>query len=98
MSLLIYTLLDRTFGNLCLTFSTSTCYDNLDHPSIETPHFTVVDVKKQGRHKKSVLVGAIVGAACAIILVSFLVIIHQKKKKKKHENESSFASCKHHLN
>ncbi|XP_077250440.1 leucine-rich repeat protein kinase family protein [Tasmannia lanceolata] len=80
----------RTSGNLCLSFSPSTCNDLSDNPSIQTPQVTVFNVKKRhGHHRKAILVGVIVGISCAALFITLLAFIYRRKKNAGTESTST---------
>ncbi|XP_068665248.1 probable LRR receptor-like serine/threonine-protein kinase At5g48740 isoform X2 [Aristolochia californica] len=79
----------RTTGNLCLQFSMSSCNDLSDHPSIPTPQVTLTNVKKPRSHNRTaILIGTIVGASCAALLLTLSVFLYRKRRKD--ANETSF--------
>lgn len=77
----------RTSGNLCLSFSLSTCND-ADLPSIETPQFTVVNMKRPSGHKHRAILAAAVGVACCALLVIAIIIFVQLKRRKRDDKTS----------
>ncbi|KAG9446455.1 hypothetical protein H6P81_012583 [Aristolochia fimbriata] len=80
----------RTSGNLCLSFSTTSCNDLSDHPSIPTPQVTLVNVKKPPSHnRKAILVGAIIGASCAVLLLVVSVFLYRRRRENASEANSS---------
>ncbi|XP_068657785.1 probable LRR receptor-like serine/threonine-protein kinase At5g48740 isoform X2 [Aristolochia californica] len=80
----------RTSGNLCISFSTTSCDDLSDHPSIPTPQVTLLNVKKpQSHNRKAILLGTIVGASCLVLLLTLSVFLYRKKRKDANEATSS---------
>ncbi|XP_019413036.1 PREDICTED: probable LRR receptor-like serine/threonine-protein kinase At5g48740 isoform X2 [Lupinus angustifolius] len=72
----------RTSGNLCLTFSTTTCVDASSNPPIQTPLVTIVRKKKHNEHNHlPIIVGAVGGATLALILICVLVVIYITNKR-----------------
>ncbi|KAK9160025.1 hypothetical protein Syun_006366 [Stephania yunnanensis] len=73
----------RTSGNLCLAFSSSTCNDeSATGNPIEIPQVTIFPPKKHSGHsRRAVIIGAIGGAICALILTGLLAFIFKRKKK-----------------
>ncbi|PIA36028.1 hypothetical protein AQUCO_03400133v1 [Aquilegia coerulea] len=72
----------RTSGNMCLSFSTSTCNDRSDNNTIEPPQVTIFPRKKtSGHHRTAIIIGTIVGVICAILFLALLAFMHIRKKK-----------------
>ncbi|OVA00094.1 Protein kinase domain [Macleaya cordata] len=72
----------RTSGNLCLSFSHSTCNGLSDNRSIETPLVTIVSTKKHnGHNRRAIIIGTIGGVLCAILFIALLVFMYRRKKK-----------------
>ncbi|KAK7286812.1 hypothetical protein RJT34_22075 [Clitoria ternatea] len=76
----------RTSGNLCLTFSTTTCDGVSSNPPIEAPEVTVVPQKKQSVHSHlASILGMVGGATLAFLLMCISVLIY----KTRHQHEGS---------
>ncbi|KAI3980342.1 hypothetical protein MKX01_003881 [Papaver californicum] len=72
----------RTTGNLCLSFSHSTCNGLLDNRPTETPLVTNVSNKKQKSHNRTaIIIGSGAGVVCALFFISLIVFICWRKKK-----------------
>lgn len=83
----------RTSGNLCLSFSHSTCNGLSDRPSIQTPQFTVVNMKKtSGPNHKTIIIGAVGGICCALLLIAVAMVIYRRQKQR---NDVTFQTCMH---
>ncbi|RZB60260.1 probable LRR receptor-like serine/threonine-protein kinase At5g48740 isoform X1 [Glycine soja] len=71
----------RTSGNLCLTFSTTSCDDASFSPPIEAPQVTVVPQKKHNVHNHlAIILGIVGGATLAFILMCISVLIYKTKQ------------------
>ncbi|XP_017440844.1 probable LRR receptor-like serine/threonine-protein kinase At5g48740 isoform X1 [Vigna angularis] len=73
----------RTSGNLCLTFSTTSCDDDASssNPPIEAPQVTVVPQKKHNVHNNLAIILATVGGAIiAFLLMCISVLIYKTKQ------------------
>jgi len=79
----------RTSGNLCLTFSTTSCDDASSSPPIEAPQVTVVPQKKHNVHNHlAIILGMVGGVTLVFLLMCISVLIY----KTKHQYESSHTS------
>ncbi|ONK77646.1 uncharacterized protein A4U43_C02F8980 [Asparagus officinalis] len=76
----------RTSGNLCLSFSPSTCNDVEDHPSIQIPRVTVFNATEPSvqtqKHTKMIIVGAAGAVCCALVIVGIVVCMYTRKRKR----------------
>ncbi|KAL0924477.1 hypothetical protein M5K25_005308 [Dendrobium thyrsiflorum] len=71
----------RTSGNLCLAFSVSSCDGLKNHTSIETPQFTVINMKRpSGRTHKTIIIGVVGCFCCALLLITIVLFIFWKKR------------------
>ncbi|KAL2319246.1 hypothetical protein Fmac_028215 [Flemingia macrophylla] len=71
----------RTSGNLCLTFSTTSCDDASSNPAIEAPQVTIVPQKKHGVHNHlAIILGTVGGATLAFLLMCISVLIYKTKQ------------------
>ncbi|WVZ16266.1 hypothetical protein V8G54_009248 [Vigna mungo] len=73
----------RTSGNLCLTFSTTSCDDDASssNPPIEAPQVTVVPQKKHNVHNNLAIILATVGGTIiAFLLMCISVLIYKTKQ------------------
>ncbi|KAL9303338.1 hypothetical protein ACSQ67_020601 [Phaseolus vulgaris] len=71
----------RTSGNLCLTFSSTSCDDALSSPPIEAPEVTVVPQKKHNVHNHlAIIIGMVGGATLAFLLMCISVLIYKTKQ------------------
>ncbi|KAI4354376.1 hypothetical protein L6164_003243 [Bauhinia variegata] len=74
----------RTSGNLCLTFSTTSCDDgaSVSNPSIEAPQVTIIPKKKHSSHNSlAIILGMVGGALFALLMLSLLVLLYMTKKR-----------------
>ncbi|KAF9606787.1 hypothetical protein IFM89_028163 [Coptis chinensis] len=72
----------RTSGNLCLSFSSSTCNSVPDNNSIERPEVTIFSKNKtSGHHRKTIIIGTACGALSALFFVSLLAFVNSREKK-----------------
>ncbi|KAK9280762.1 hypothetical protein L1049_003650 [Liquidambar formosana] len=72
----------RTSGNLCLSFTMSTCNDASSNPSIETPQVTILSKKKNNGHNpRATIIGAVGGALVALLLISLSVFMFMRRKR-----------------
>ncbi|XP_027336802.1 probable LRR receptor-like serine/threonine-protein kinase At5g48740 [Abrus precatorius] len=70
-----------TTGNLCLTFSTTTCDDASSNPPIEAPQVTIVPKKKHNVHNHlAIILGMVGGVTLAFLLMCLLVLLIYKTK------------------
>ncbi|KAJ0988993.1 hypothetical protein J5N97_007349 [Dioscorea zingiberensis] len=72
----------RTSGNLCLSFTFSTCNNLSDHPSIQTPQFTVVNIPKHSNHIKKEKILGVIGVLCCMIILILVAIFKYKRRKR----------------
>lgn len=72
----------RTSGNLCLSFSMSTCNDASVNSSIEVPQVTVFMNKAHNdhRHIAAVILGALGGVIVTLCIISLSVFLYLKRK------------------
>ncbi|XP_020597225.1 LOW QUALITY PROTEIN: probable LRR receptor-like serine/threonine-protein kinase At5g48740 [Phalaenopsis equestris] len=76
----------RTSGNLCLAFSASSCDRPKNHTSLETPQFTVINMKKRSVHTHKTIIISVVGCFCCVLfLVTIVLFISWKKRWRKNE-------------
>ncbi|GER33352.1 leucine-rich repeat protein kinase family protein [Striga asiatica] len=72
----------RTTGNLCLSFSLSTCSELSRNPSLETPQVTVFTPRKRKNHSHlGILLASVGTAAVVLVLISFSALFYIKRKK-----------------
>ncbi|RZC62300.1 hypothetical protein C5167_024069 [Papaver somniferum] len=73
----------RTTGNLCLSFSHSTCNGLLDNNSLETPLVTIVSNKKRKaiHDRRAIIIGCVVGVLCALFFILLIGYLFWRKKK-----------------
>ncbi|KAK6940536.1 Protein kinase domain [Dillenia turbinata] len=72
----------RTDGNLCLSFSTSTCYELPNNSSIETPQVTIFSKKQHSNHNKLlIIVGALGGVLCGVLLIALTLLLYRRRKR-----------------
>ncbi|KAE9622156.1 putative protein kinase RLK-Pelle-LRR-I-1 family [Lupinus albus] len=72
----------RTSGNLCLTFSTTTCVDASSDPPIQTPQVTIVPKRKHNENNHlPIIIGTVGGVTLALILICLVVVIYKTKKR-----------------
>ncbi|KAA8550630.1 hypothetical protein F0562_002314 [Nyssa sinensis] len=72
----------RTSGNLCLSFSISSCNDVPNNPSIETPQVTVFTKKKHnGPNLVPIILGAVGGVILALFVISLAVFLYTRKNR-----------------
>lgn len=85
---LIDACLCRTSGNLCLSFSMTTCTDASSNRSIETPEVTIFSKKTHRNHNhKSTILGAVGGAfIIALLFISISVFLYTRKER----NEATY--------
>ncbi|XP_021721079.1 probable LRR receptor-like serine/threonine-protein kinase At5g48740, partial [Chenopodium quinoa] len=70
----------RISGNLCLSFSTSGCNSSGEAP-IEAPQFTVIPERKHRGHAHiAIILGAVIGSICVVILIGLSVFLYVRKK------------------
>ncbi|AES79129.2 probable LRR receptor-like serine/threonine-protein kinase At5g48740 [Medicago truncatula] len=70
----------RTSGNLCLTFSTTTCDDASSNPPIVEPQLIIIPKKKNhGQNHLPIILGTIGGATFTIFLICISVYIYNSK-------------------
>lgn len=78
----MHLVLRRTTGNLCLSFSSSTCNDRPGNKTIEPPQVTIFEKKKTSvHHRKFIIIGTAVGVSCVILFLALLAFIYIRKKK-----------------
>ncbi|TKY68624.1 LRR receptor serine/threonine-protein kinase [Spatholobus suberectus] len=71
----------RTSGNLCLTFSTTSCDDASSNPPIEAPQVTVVPQKEHNVHNHlAIILGMVGGATLAFLLMCISVLLYKTKQ------------------
>ncbi|RDY10601.1 putative LRR receptor-like serine/threonine-protein kinase, partial [Mucuna pruriens] len=71
----------RTSGNLCLTFSTTSCDDASSNPPIEAPQVTIVPKKKHNVHNHlAIILGMVGGATIAFLLMCISVLLYKTKQ------------------
>ncbi|XP_020239449.1 probable LRR receptor-like serine/threonine-protein kinase At5g48740 isoform X1 [Cajanus cajan] len=71
----------RASGNLCLTFSTTSCDDASSSPPIEAPQVTVVPQKKHNVHNHlAIILGTVAGATLAFLLMCISVLLYKTKQ------------------
>ncbi|GMH27922.1 hypothetical protein Nepgr_029765 [Nepenthes gracilis] len=76
-------LLVRTSGNLCLSFSATTCYNGSSNPYIEPPQFTIFSRRKHTARKHiAIMIVATAGGIFVIVLISILVFLYIRRKGK----------------
>ncbi|MED6106121.1 hypothetical protein PIB30_002014 [Stylosanthes scabra] len=76
----------RASGNLCLTFSTTTCDDATSNPTNETPQVTTIPENEHNlnKHHVAIILGAVVGGVTlALLLLTISVFLY--KTIKQHE-------------
>lgn len=72
----------RSSGNLCLSFSISTCSEVPSNPSIETPQVTIFNKKQHDDHNlRTIILGAVGGVLFAVIVTSLLVFLYMRRKR-----------------
>ncbi|XP_031479079.1 probable LRR receptor-like serine/threonine-protein kinase At5g48740 [Nymphaea colorata] len=72
-------LLVRTSGNVCLGFRPLTCSTA---PTIPTPEFTVVKIKKHHKHSwKAIIIGLFSGAIISLVIIAISAFLCRKRKK-----------------
>ncbi|KAM0944159.1 putative protein kinase RLK-Pelle-LRR-I-1 family [Dioscorea sansibarensis] len=69
----------RMSGNLCLSFTLSTCNNLSDHPSLQPPRFTVVDINKHSNHEKKAKIFGVIGVLCCMIILISVAIFKYKR-------------------
>lgn len=69
----------RTSGNLCLSLTLSTCNNLSDHPSLQPPRFTVVDIHKHSNHAKKAKIFGVIGVLCCMIILISVAIFKFKR-------------------
>ncbi|KAK7349999.1 hypothetical protein VNO77_08000 [Canavalia gladiata] len=72
----------RTSGNLCLTFSTTSCDDDASsNPPIEAPQVTIVPKNKHSVHNHlAIILGMVGGATLAFLLMCLSLLLIYKTK------------------
>ncbi|KAL6002808.1 hypothetical protein ACLOJK_023030 [Asimina triloba] len=91
----------RTSGNLCLSFSASSCNVISNRPPLQTPQVTVPYMKKDhGHNQKAILGGAIGGALCALLFIGLLIFMYRKNRRGGEEGVSTSGNMTdmHHWN
>ncbi|KAF8394112.1 hypothetical protein HHK36_020317 [Tetracentron sinense] len=72
----------RTSGNLCLSFSLSTCNDRSDNSSLETPQVTIFTTRKHSGHNRTAIIfGSIGGVIFALLLIALLMFMYRRRRK-----------------
>ncbi|KAF6156787.1 hypothetical protein GIB67_033256, partial [Kingdonia uniflora] len=71
----------RTTGNICLSFSSSTCNELSNNHVTEPLDVTIFSKKKQsGHNQRAIIIGAVGGVLGALILSGLLVFMYKRKK------------------
>ncbi|KAL6497890.1 hypothetical protein OROHE_026917 [Orobanche hederae] len=71
-----------TSGNLCLSFSLSTCNELSRNHSLEIPHVTIITPRRRKNHNHlAILLGSVGGAVLVLGMISFSVLLYIKRKK-----------------
>ncbi|XP_043719084.1 probable LRR receptor-like serine/threonine-protein kinase At5g48740 isoform X2 [Telopea speciosissima] len=71
----------RTSGNLCLSFSSSTCNGFTGNTTNDAPQVTIINPKKHsGRNQRAIIIGAIGGALCAVLVIAFSVFMYRRRR------------------
>ncbi|KAJ4956616.1 hypothetical protein NE237_013399 [Protea cynaroides] len=72
----------RTSGNLCLSFSSSTCSGFTGNTSVEVPQVTILIPKKHSGHNQgAIIIGTIGGVLCAVLFIALSVLIYRRRRK-----------------
>ncbi|KAL5702666.1 hypothetical protein ACHQM5_027852 [Ranunculus cassubicifolius] len=72
----------RTTGNVCLSFSSSTCTDLPGNKTVELPQVTLFsEPKTSGHHRNAIIIGTVVGLFCALLFVALLGFIYIRRKR-----------------
>ncbi|XP_042483204.1 probable LRR receptor-like serine/threonine-protein kinase At5g48740 [Macadamia integrifolia] len=73
----------RTSGNLCLSFSSSTCNGVTGNTSNQAPQVPIFNPKKHSGHNlRAIVIGAIGGVLCAILFIALSVFMCRRKRNK----------------
>ncbi|KAK1314362.1 putative LRR receptor-like serine/threonine-protein kinase [Acorus calamus] len=72
----------RTSGDLCLSFSTSTCNAPSEQPSIQIPQVTDFNMKKHhGYYRRVIIAGSVAGGLCVLLVIALATFILRKKRR-----------------
>ncbi|XP_043703230.1 probable LRR receptor-like serine/threonine-protein kinase At5g48740 isoform X2 [Telopea speciosissima] len=73
----------RTSGNLCLSFSSSTCNGITGNTSIEVPQVTVFNPKKHSHSdhdQRVIIMSTIGGVLCAVLFIALSVFMYRRRR------------------
>ncbi|KAL3633330.1 hypothetical protein CASFOL_022857 [Castilleja foliolosa] len=86
----------RTSGNLCLSYTLTTCNDLLRDPSLETPQVTIFTPKKRknDNHLATLLI-VVGGAVLVLAVISFSALLYIKRKRAENEYAAKSSTDMH---
>ncbi|KAL4193210.1 hypothetical protein AMTRI_Chr06g175760 [Amborella trichopoda] len=80
----------RISGNLCLSFTPSTCVNVQPRPTIQTPQVTYFNMrKKHGHHRNAIIIGAVAGGAFALMILGLFIFMCTRRSKQSDDNPST---------